>query len=495
MGCPLCSTPKNSRHDLVPLHVRRARALHSLSNMMQCGLFSDLMGGVLRPPPPLMVPNPQIFCAPHGPYYSSLASPAAACGTHKRARAPAATVTPLGCVSFPQPPSFAQLSSLPPAKRPRTPQGARHFVALDDGGCLAAPAFLRQPAGAVTPSHHCAVAPLRTPPRAAHPSRAAEVAARGGGSPFAFSSSSSSSSSGNNPQRQHPQQPQQPVKTGRWTKREDEKLRLTIEALDASALRSGGAVRAARDWSQIACAAFGFARTETQCAERYEKVLKLGLVKGPWSAEEDETVRAAMQRQLAARNATCSSSSSSSSHESSSHASPVAVAPHSANWGEIAKLLPGRLTKQVRERWQNHLDPSLLKTPWSAEEDFLLVSLQALLGNRWNEIARAFRGRSENAIKNRWNSKQRRRFLDRDAHDTTTGTAAAAAHATPKSSSLPSSSRKTKQSLRARSSQRSSDIKCAGVDFHGALMTAFGDDHELEIAASILVHSVAAARS
>ena len=53
-----------------------------------------------------------------------------------------------------------------------------------------------------------------------------------------------------------------------------------------------------------------------------------------------------------------------------------------------------------------------MKTPWTAAEDFLLVSLQAILGNRWNEISRAFTGRSENAIKNRWNSKQRRRFLN-----------------------------------------------------------------------------------
>ena len=48
------------------------------------------------------------------------------------------------------------------------------------------------------------------------------------------------------------------------------------------------------------------------------------------------------------------------------------------------------------------------KGPWSAEEDALLLQLQASMGNRWCEIAKNIAGRSENAVKNRWNSAQRR---------------------------------------------------------------------------------------
>lgn len=62
----------------------------------------------------------------------------------------------------------------------------------------------------------------------------------------------------------------------------------------------------------------------------------------------------------------------------------------------------------MRERWQNHLDPQLSKEPWEEAEDQLLISLQAVMGNKWSEIARAFQGRSENSVKNRWNSKQRK---------------------------------------------------------------------------------------
>lgn len=68
-------------------------------------------------------------------------------------------------------------------------------------------------------------------------------------------------------------------------------------------------------------------------------------------------------------------------------------------WSTVAESLPGRLGKQVRERWQNHLDPALTKEPWDEEEDQLLISLQAVMGNRWSEIARAFAGRSENSVR------------------------------------------------------------------------------------------------
>ena len=45
------------------------------------------------------------------------------------------------------------------------------------------------------------------------------------------------------------------------------------------------------------------------------------------------------------------------------------------NWSKIAKHLPGRIGKQCRERWYNHLNPSINKEPWAASEDRIIVEV------------------------------------------------------------------------------------------------------------------------
>lgn len=74
------------------------------------------------------------------------------------------------------------------------------------------------------------------------------------------------------------------------------------------------------------------------------------------------------------------------------------------NWAYIAKHLPGRIGKQCRERWYNHLCPSIKKAEWSPEEKWVLFLGHTLHGSQWRKMTALLPGRTDNSIKNCWNS-------------------------------------------------------------------------------------------
>ncbi|TDH74184.1 hypothetical protein CCR75_003047 [Bremia lactucae] len=145
----------------------------------------------------------------------------------------------------------------------------------------------------------------------------------------------------------------------RWTPEEDEKLREAVG-------RHGE-----RNWKSIAEEVPR--RNHTQCLQRWTKVLAPGLVKGHWRPEEDDLLK-------------------------------ELVAEGRKNWGQVATRIPGRTSKQCRERWYNHLDPSIIRGEYTPEEDRMILSAQSRLGNRWSAIAAMLPGRTEDAVKIRWKS-------------------------------------------------------------------------------------------
>nr|QBF29476.1 Myb transcription factor M7 [Crocus sativus] len=72
-----------------------------------------------------------------------------------------------------------------------------------------------------------------------------------------------------------------------------------------------------------------------------------------------------------------------------------------------------RCGKSCRLRWINYLRPDLKRGNFTEEEDELIIKLHALLGNKWSLIAGRLPGRTDNEIKNYWNTHIRRKLLSR----------------------------------------------------------------------------------
>ncbi|XP_019095638.1 PREDICTED: transcription factor MYB26-like [Camelina sativa] len=103
------------------------------------------------------------------------------------------------------------------------------------------------------------------------------------------------------------------------------------------------------------------------------------LKKGPWTAAEDEILAAYVREN------------------------------GEGNWNAVQKNTGlARCGKSCRLRWANHLRPNLKKGSFTGDEERLIIQLHAQLGNKWARMAAQLPGRTDNEIKNYWNTRLKR---------------------------------------------------------------------------------------
>ncbi|KAG8040996.1 hypothetical protein G9C98_001984 [Cotesia typhae] len=181
------------------------------------------------------------------------------------------------------------------------------------------------------------------------------------------SSTASTTTSTNNAQGKH-------INKGRWTKEEDALLKQLV----SNSEKLGKGIR----WDDIA--SHFKERSDVQCQQRWAKVVNPELVKGPWTKELPCPALPYLEA-LSSRIERIFCEILTYTDTKAGYWYGILSAPEDEKvvelverygpkkWTLIARHLKGRIGKQCRERWHNHLNPGIKKTAWTDAEDKIIV--------------------------------------------------------------------------------------------------------------------------
>eukprot|EP01036_Dinobryon_divergens_P028545 gene28545-37503_t len=161
----------------------------------------------------------------------------------------------------------------------------------------------------------------------------------------------------------------------KWTSEEDNRLQEAVQKYGA------------RNWKLVA-EVVG-TRDAIKCLQRWKRAHQPNTVKGPWSETEDRLLLC------------------------------LVAAGKYPNWGKLSAHMIGRSAKQCRgkcdqstsatlDRWLQQLSPDVSNSRFSPEEDAALREMHARWGNQWAKISHSMPGRTENSVKKRFQSLEKR---------------------------------------------------------------------------------------
>ena len=153
---------------------------------------------------------------------------------------------------------------------------------------------------------------------------------------------------------------------GKWTDQEDQILKDSVSRLGV------------KSWILVAANLPN--RSASQCLQRWNFTLSPKIKKGRWSKEEDAALLEGIRKYGRGK------------------------------WKLISSVVPGRTDAQIRERFENVLNPDLNRGPWSVSERETLASLVQTIGPKWSIISQELTNRTDSMCKREWEKIQKKRF-------------------------------------------------------------------------------------